>query len=288
MTAQSTIGAARRSGRERLAQVSLSPGLDADVLLADVIGKDRAYLLAFGEQPLTDAQAAQYEALVARAEAGEPIPYVRGWRAFYDMELNITPNVLIPRPETELLLEQAIEFARARASASDRLVAFDIGTGSGALAVGLARHIPSALVYAVDINPAALEVARGNAVKYGVEARITFLQGDLIVPILERGIRADLVMANLPYIPSGELPTLSVSRYEPLLALDGGADGLDLIRRMLADLPNAVQPNALILFEIAAYQGGAALALAQTLLSPQKASIITDYAGLDRIIRAEL
>ncbi len=287
MATQVTISAARRSARERLARVSLSPGLDADVLLAEVMHQDRAYLLAYGEQPLSEAQAAQYEALVARASAGEPIPYVLGRRAFYDMELKVTPDVLIPRPETELLMEQAIDFARARAAQTGRCIAFDIGTGSGALAVGLARHVPAAIVYAVDINPAALEIAHANAVKYQVEARVHFLQGDLLAPLLG-GLKADLVMANLPYIPSGELPDLAVSRYEPLLALDGGSDGLDLIRRTLTDLPAVVQPNALILFEIAAYQGAAALALAQAALTPRSARIITDYAGLDRIIRAEL
>jgi release factor glutamine methyltransferase len=277
-----TIGAARRGGRARLERVSSSPALDADVLLAEVIGADRAYVLAFGERTLTEAQAEQYEALVTRAAAGEPIPYVLGRRAFYDMELKVTPDVLIPRPETELLLEQAIEFARARGDCT----AFDIGTGSGALAVGLARHVPQAAVYAVDISPAALEVARANAVKYGVEARIQFLQGDLLAPLL--ALKADVVMANLPYIPSGELPDLDVSRHEPLLALDGGLDGLDLIRRLLADLPAATQPGALVLLEIAAYQGAAALALTQAALSPRAARIIPDYAGLDRIIRAEL
>jgi release factor glutamine methyltransferase len=282
-----TISAARRAARERLAGVSPSPALDADVLLASVVGQDRAYVLAFGDRPLTDVQAARYKALVVRAAAGEPIPYLLGRRAFYDLELAVTPDVLIPRPETELLLEQAIAFARARLAQTGRCAAVDIGTGSGALAVGLAAHVPGAAVYAVDISPAALDVARANAASYAVEARIHFLHGDLLAPVLEAGIKADLVMANLPYIPTGELAGLDVSRYEPRLALDGGADGLDLIRRLLPDIPAAAQPDALILLEIAAYQGAAALALAQGALSPRAARIMQDYAGLDRIVRVE-
>src|SRR5690606_6940580 len=137
----------------------------------------------------------------------------------------------------------------------------DVGTGSGALAVTFAAHVPDAQVYAIDISPGALDVARRNAIEHGVAERITFLQGDLVTPLIERGIQVDLVMANLPYIAAGELPELAVSRYEPLLALDGGADGLDLIRRLVAQLPLVCRPRALALLEIGADQGEAVLKL---------------------------
>jgi release factor glutamine methyltransferase len=162
----------------------------------------------------------------------------------------------------------------------------DVGTGSGALAVTFAKHAPQAQVYATDVSPAALDVARRNAEKHG--ANVTFLQGDLLAPLIERNIRVNLVMANLPYIASDELQTLAVSRHEPRLALDGGADGLDLIRRLLAQIPMICNPNALILLEIGAGQGGAALALVQEVLQPKSAAVLHDYAELDRIVRAAM
>lgn len=254
--------------------------LDAHVLLSEVLGVDRAYLLAHPEAPLTPEQAERFAALVARCADGEPVAYILGRRAFYDRDFFVTPDVLIPRPETELLLERALEWVGDRSVA-----AADVGTGSGALAVTLTANRPQAQVYATDISPAALAVARKNAERYGVG--VSFYEGDLLAPLIERGIRLDLIMANLPYIASDELATLAVSRYEPRLALDGGADGLDLIRRLLAQIPGAINPGALILLEIGAGQGTAALALAQATLRPQRAELIHDYAGLDRIIRAE-
>ncbi len=162
----------------------------------------------------------------------------------------------------------------------------DVGTGSGALAVTYAAHRPKAQVYAIDISPKALEVAKANAQRQNVN--VTFYQGDLLAPLIERGIQFELIIANLPYIASDEVPQLAVSRYEPTLALDGGADGLDLIRRLLDQIPKVTKPGALILLEIGAGQGSAALALAQAKLSPKRAELILDYAGLDRIIRLEL
>jgi release factor glutamine methyltransferase len=189
--------------------------------------------------------------------------------------------VLIPRPETELLLEQALEWVGERP-----LTAADVGTGSGALAVTLAARRPQASVYATDISPAALAVAVANAERQNVH--VTFCEGDLLMPLIERAIRLDLIMANLPYIPGSQLPILAVSHYEPRLALDGGADGLDVIRRLLEQIPQAVNPDSLVLLEIGAGQGVATLALVERALAPKHAELIFDYAGLDRIIRAEL
>ncbi|MFN8449710.1 MAG: peptide chain release factor N(5)-glutamine methyltransferase [Anaerolineae bacterium] len=254
--------------------------LDAHVLLGEVLGVDRAYLLAHPEAPLTPEQAERFVGLVARCADGEPVAYLLGRRAFYDRDFLVTPDVLIPRPETELLLEQALAWAGDRA-----IAAADVGTGSGALAVTLAANRPQARVYATDISPAALAVARKNAERSSVG--VTFYEGDLLAPLIEHSIRLDLIMANLPYIASDELASLAVSRHEPRLALDGGADGLDLIRRLLAQIPGAINPGALVLLEIGAGQGAAALALVRETLRPQRAELILDYAGLDRIIRAE-
>lgn len=252
---------------------------EAQALLGATLGVDRAYLLAHPEQPLTDDQAAQYRAWLERAAAGEPLAYLLGRRAFYDRDFIVTPDVLIPRPETELLLEQALAFARQKPT----LTVVDVGTGSGALAVTLAANLPSARVYATDISPAALDVARRNAALH--HTNVKFLQGDLLRPVIEHDVHVDLLLANLPYVASGDLPHLDVSRYEPQLALDGGADGLDLVRRLLAQAPAACNPGALILLEIGADQGAAALALARNTFSQADIQLIKDYAGHDRILR---
>ncbi len=258
------------SARQRI------PGLDAQVLLAEVLSVDRAVLLAHPEAIPSIEQADRFGAWVERAAAGEPIAYILGRRAFYDRDFWVTPAVLIPRPETELLLEQALTFAKSKTS----LQVVDIGTGSGALAVTFAALTPHAEVYAVDVSAAALAIARRNAERHA--ARVTFAQGDLLTPFLDHTF--DLIMANLPYIAADEVPTLAVSRYEPTLALDGGGDGLDLIRRLIGQIPRVTRPGALILLEIGAGQGAAALDIARS-LNPASADLLLDYAGLDRIVK---
>ena len=251
-------------------------------MLCAVLDVERGYLLAHPEHPLTDEQQAQYAALVARRAAGEPLPYILGRRAFYDREFIVAPGVLIPRPETELLLEQALAYVQAKPAA--RVV--DEGTGSGALAVTLAALCPQAQVCATDISPAALEIARRNAALHN--AQVAFYEGDLLRPLIEHGRQVEVVMANLPYIARSDLAGLEVSRHEPLLALDGGADGLDVIRRLLEQVPQVCASGALVLLEIGAEQGAAALALVNQRLQPAQAEVLKDYAGLDRIVRAEL
>ena len=270
-----TIRNMLREARQRI------DSLDAHVLLGAALGVDRAYLLTHPETPLTSDQAEHFAAWVTRCAAGEPVAYILGRRAFYDRDFAVTSDVLIPRPETELLLENALAWVGERS-----VTAADIGTGSGALAVTFASNRPNADVYAVDISPAALEVARGNAARH--RASVTFFEGDLLTPLIERGIKLDLIMANLPYIPAGDLPDLAVTRYEPRLALDGGTDGLELIRRLLGQVPQVAKPGALVLLEIGARQGEAVLASARQVLEPQDATLIFDYAGLDRIIRVQL
>lgn len=275
----STIAAVRLAAVHRLRPMSESPALDVDMLLGEILGVNRAYLLAHGDQALTNEQLNRLESWIGRAAQGEPIPYILGRRGFYDLELLVTPDVLIPRPETELLLEQALAWAGGR----QQIAAVDAGTGSGALAVTFAKHVPWAQVYATDISPAALNTARRNAENHHVD--VTFFQGDLLEPLLESGIQVNLVMANLPYIASDEVPALAVSRYEPRLALDGGGDGLSLIRRLLSQIPAACASDALILLEIAAGQGEAALLAANNALHPRSAEVLPDYAGLERIVR---
>lgn len=257
--------------------------LDAGVLLAHVLDRPRTALLAHPEMPLTDEQAAQFATLVKRRAAGTPIAYLIGRHPFYDRDFLVTPDVLIPRPETEHLIDAALAWARGRVV----LRVADIGTGSGAIAVTLAAHLPDAHVHAVDCSPAALDVARQNAERAGVGGRITFHQGDLLAPLLAQGEPLDLIAANLPYIPTADLAALDVARHEPVLALDGGPDGLDAIRRLLTQAPRVLAANGLILLEIGAGQGEAAAGLAREQFPGAEIAVLHDYAGHDRVLRVE-
>ncbi len=266
----------------QLARVALvnsaSADLDAQVLLAHALGVERATLFAHPEGTLAQRQLRCFQTMLARREKGEPVPYLLGSCGFYDIELRVTPAVLIPRPETELLLEEALRLSE---SASAATIA-DIGTGSGALAIAFQRRLPKCTVYATDISADALAVARQNAARYAAE--IEFLQGDLAQPFIEQGIRVDLLMANLPYIASDELAQLPVADYEPTLALDGGVDGLDCIRGLLRQVGEVCQPGAYVLLEIGAGQGEIVQGLARQECGVE-AAILRDYAGLDRIAR---
>jgi release factor glutamine methyltransferase len=275
-----TIAEAFAWARAMLAAVSETASLDAQLLLTQFLGIDRAALIAHPERPLTPEQSATYRDLVQRRAAGIPLPYLIGRRAFYDLDLIVTPEVLIPRPETEHLVEAALAWAGGRRG----LWVVDVGTGSGAIAVALAKHLPDAHVWALDISAAALDVARQNAARYGMLERIEFVSGDLLAPLLSRGQQADLIAANLPYISSDELDTLAVTRHEPRLALDGGPDGLDLIRRLLDQAPGVLGAGGLLLLEIGAGQGEQVRALAEATFPGAQVQITPDYAGHERVV----
>ena len=275
-----TIRAALRRARAALV-ASDRADLDAQMLMAQVLGCERAFLFAHAETPLDSEQQRRFESFVQRRAAGEPIAYILGRQGFYDLDLVVTPSVLMPRPETELLLEEALRLTKAAPTAA----VADIGTGSGALAVAFARHRPEWVVYATDISAEALAVARQNADAQA--ARVCFLRGDLAQPLIERGLKVDLLMANLPYIASDELETLAVSRWEPRAALDGGPDGLAKIRALLTQLPLICRAGACVLLEIGADQGAPVSQTIRDRLGVE-CSILKDYAGLDRIARFRL
>jgi release factor glutamine methyltransferase len=277
------LGEALHAARVRLSEHSPSAGLDAQLLMAEVLGESRAHVLAHRERVLTPEQTAQFEAWVARRAHGEPMAYLLGRQAFYDRDLFVSPAVLIPRPETEELLERALNSPQAQRPAC---AAVDVGTGSGALAVTFAALRPDARVYATDLSPEALAVAQRNATHH--HAAVTFYQGDLLTPLLAHGHTVDVLMANLPYIDSAVVPTLEVSRHEPHLALDGGEDGLDLVRRLLAQAPAVLRPQALILLEIGYDQGERARVLAQAAFPSASVAVIPDLAGHDRIVEVRL
>jgi release factor glutamine methyltransferase len=276
-----TIKQAWTSAREQLNLTSPSASLDAQLLLCDVLGADdRAYLIAHDTDTLTDAQQTAYAALVRRRAAGEPIAYIRGYQNWYDRQILVTPAVLIPRPETELLLEAAL----AEVASHPAPTVADVCTGSGAIAVTLKANAPHATVYGTDISTAALDVAARNADNAGVV--VQWLHGDLLAPLAAATVQLDVLITNPPYIASDELRTLAVAKHEPIMALDGGADGLDFVRQILTDVPSVLKRGGLLLIEIGAAQGDAVRQLAASMLTVSAVEIRKDYAGHDRFLWA--
>lgn len=280
-----TVREARRWATGLLAGVIDTPRLDAEVLLAHVLGLGRIALHLRSDNCLSDNQAEQYTQLIRRRLAHEPVAYLTGRRAFYDVELAVDPRVLIPRPETELLVEIALKWARE--IQREPLWVVDVGTGSGALAIVLARHLGQAQVIATDISANALRVAAANVDAYGLRERITLLRGDLLAPLSGP---IGLIVSNPPYVPQERLPTLpdDVRLYEPVQALDGGAGGLALIERLLRQAEERLATPGLLTVEIDATQGDAVRDTATSLWPQGRVSILADYAGLDRVLRVEL
>jgi release factor glutamine methyltransferase len=227
--------------------------VDAALLVAHALGRTRTWLYAHGDDAVEDAVRAACERLLARREAGEPVAYLPGRRGFWHFDLQVTPDTLVPRPETELLVELALE----RLPEGRALRVADLGTGSGAIALALAHERASARVVAVDASAAALEVARGNARALGI-GNVEFREGDWFAPLA--GERFDLVASNPPYIALGD-PHLADLRHEPALALSSGADGLDAIRTIVADASAHLVPGGWLLLEHGLEQGDAVRAL---------------------------
>lgn len=272
----------------RLAPFSDTPDLDASVLIAHIINKPRTWVMAHPELTFTETQKQKLEDSLTRLERGESFPYVLGHWEFFGLNLNVTPDVLIPRPETELLVEKAIVWLQE--SPVRRTVA-DVGTGSGAIAVSLAVNVPDAKILATDISFKALEVAHANAQKLRVERRIDFVQCDLLPEhpdSLSTERHFDLICANLPYIPTKTLRNLPVYGREPTLALDGGADGLDLFRKLMKITPEWLAPNGLILLEIESTLGVHAMSLAYDMFSNAEIRLHQDLAGCDRLLEIAL
>ena len=222
---------------------SESPRLDAEVLLAHVLGIRRLDLYLQFDRPLEESQLAPYRELTARRGRGEPVAYLTGHREFMALDFTVTPDVLVPNPDSEVLVQRAVEWGRARSGAGGPLRFADVGTGSGCIAVSVAHYLPGATVDATDISEPALAVAAGNAERHGVGDRIRFFQGDLADPLAGR---YDAVLANLPYIVEGTVLPAAVTA-QPAIALFGGAE---LVNRLLQATPGLLAPGGIALLEV--------------------------------------
>ncbi len=289
-----TVGELLNSGTARLrASGSESARLDTELLLGWAVGAGRTTVIAHPEAPVgADAHAA-FEAALVRREQGEPVAYLRGIKEFYGLAFAADPRALIPRPETELLVKAAEREVAWRLTSEPRpagtpnLRVVDVGTGSGAIAIALAkllrrrRMLPEVTLLAVDSSGDALGLARENAVAHAVADAVTFVEADLL-PVGEAPF--DLILANLPYIPSADVDRLPVAAsFEPRLALDGGHDGLDIVRRLLASLPVVLAPAGTALLEIGFDQGPAVDSEVQALPGTWICRIESDLSGRPRL-----
>jgi release factor glutamine methyltransferase len=261
---------------------------DAQLLLSHIIGCPRTWLASHLDAPLTPLQLESADRAFSRLKAGEPLPYILGHWEFFGLDFDITNDVLIPRPETELLVEKAIGWLKA---SPERRTIADVGTGSGIIATCIAMNVPDARILATDISQAAIKVAKHNAQKFHVHHHIDFLQCDLLpthIDPLPTDSHFDLICANLPYIPTQTLRSLPIFGREPTLALDGGEDGLDLYRRLLDSAPAWLAPGGMILLEIEATQGIKALNLAADKFSESFIALHQDMAGRDRLLEISI
>lgn len=282
-----TLRDSLRAAERRLSDAGVdSPALSARLLAGKALQLSVVQVLTESRRPLSDAESALFESLIARRERGEPVAYILGEREFYGLSFQVGPGVLIPRPETELLVDEA----RKRFDETKPLRFMDLGTGSGALAVTLAHVFPHARGWAVDLSPVALDAARNNARRLGTEQRIEFVPGDFTAPLPAADL--DLVVANPPYVTWAEHGELSreVADFEPRSALVSGGeqgDGLDHVRGLAPRAADALRPGGTLLVEIGWQQGetGAAL-LGNPALGLCDVRVLQDLAGLDRILAA--
>ena len=299
----------------RLQQLTkeLNSALDAQVLLAHITGKPRAWLLAHPELELNPAQEKSLQKALNQLNRNVPLPYVIGHWEFFGLDFLLSPDVLIPRPETEELVEMGLDWLRA----SGKKQVLDVGTGSGCIPIAFAKNARDLNLLGVDISESALSIARQNAhlhgkvhhkgtkdTKFSIKntqreiykigtSTLQFIQSDLFSnfptfkPSNPQPATFNLITANLPYIPSETLKRLAVYRREPTLALDGGTDGLQLIRRLLADAPRHLAPRGLILLEIDSSHGKNALSLARKFFPQAKSELLQDLSQRDRFIRIQ-
>ena len=281
-----TILALIRWADERFKKEGMAtPRLDAEVLLAETLATDRVGLYTHFDQPLQPDELTRFKEFIRRRLRREPVAYILGRKEFWSLPLRVTPEVLIPRPETETLVAEALKILAPAEGKDFRIL--EIGTGSGAISVALARELPAATVVATDLSPKALAVAEENARRIGVRERIRLLHGDLFHPV-EKGDGFDLIVTNPPYIPRGQLASLmpEVRDYEPKAALDGGKDGLDFFRRVVPAVDEYLRPGAWFLAEMGAGQDPQILKIAEKNPGLDSFAFARDLGGIYRVFKA--
>jgi len=254
------------------AQINEVP-LESELLVRHVFGLSAIEIAPQYDAPVSDNEVEILRSLISRRLNGEPLSYILGKREFYGLDFYVNPHVLIPRPETEHLVEKAIQLAKSIPSP----IIADIGTGSGAIAIALAKHIEEAKILAVDISKKALATARSNAERHWCAGRISFLHGDLLEPLRHK---PDIIVANLPYVKSAECNAGG----EPLIALDGGTEGISVIMRLCQSLPSHIKPTSHVLLEIGMGQATRVTTALEELLPSRQTTLIKDLAGIDRIV----
>lgn len=279
-----SVGEAARLGAQALARAGIEEaGLEAEVLLRHVLQVDRAHLYLAWATRLPSGAGSAFSALLERRLTREPLAYVIGHREFYGIDLCVDRRVLIPRPETELLVDSVLEWANHRREPC-RIA--DIAAGSGAIAIALALSLPEAVMLATDISEEALDVAETNCRRHGVEHRVHLFQGDLLAPL---DGPVDLIVANLPYVKTADMRDIApdIRFFEPALALDGGEEGLDMIMRLLLSAPAVLRSGGALFLEIGQGQGEAAMELAIRAFQDAVVSLAPDLAGIMRVLRIE-
>jgi release factor glutamine methyltransferase len=267
-----------------------SPRLTAEILLSHQLKTDRVNLYLNFDQPLTEKEISGYRALIKRRLLHEPIQYITGTKEFWSMDFMVDPQVIIPRPESELLVEQAVKRFGTNFTQQNRPPRIlDLGTGSGVLAISVAKELPQAQIWATDLSDGALSIARRNAEKHGVADRIKFMCGDLWEPIAILDFNFDMIISNPPYIASEEYDDLApeVRDYEPRLALDGHEGGMYFIEKILQEGLDYLSPGGWLIMEMAPDQTGKALLLAEQINGYGEKTRIKDYSHVYRVVIAQ-
>lgn len=261
------------------------PHLEAEVLLAHALGIKRIQIYTMHDRVLSEEELAAFKKLILRRIKMEPTAYIIGYRPFMSLDFDVTSDVLIPRPETEILVEEAIGLIKQ--SEKEPVSVLDLGTGSGAIAVSIAKYCANTSILATDISKPAIEIAKSNAKKHGVTDKITFLAGDLFSPV-GKTLKFDIIVSNPPYITASEIEALQpeISKYEPVRALDGGPDGLAYYRKIAAQAPAYLSEKGALLLEIGAGQSESVAEMIRTTGVFPAIKRIRDHSGIERVILA--
>lgn len=283
-----TIKKALEEAVDKLKSKVSTPLLDAQVILCHILQVDRLYLIINKDIILTSEQILEYRKLIEKRFCGAPVQYITGIQEFMGLEFYLEEGVLIPRPDTEILIEKVLDSI----DKDGKYNIIDIGTGSGAITVSLAKYIQNSYIYSIDISQKALNIARKNAMKNNVMSKISFLNGSLFKPLEDIGIseKIDILVSNPPYIPTRDIDNLQieVSKFEPKLALDGGEDGLDFYREIIDKAPRVLKNNGLIALEVGHDQARRVIELMEEKKKYVNIEITKDLAGIERVVSGKI